>query len=41
MKEKISVTGVPETIIQTLYARASESNRENPLREAAPNSPGA
>ena len=30
MKEKISVTGVPETMIQTLYARASESNRENP-----------
>ena len=30
MKEKISVTVVPETMIQTLYARASESNRENP-----------
>ncbi len=30
MKEKISVTGVPETMIQTLYARASESGRENP-----------
>ena len=30
MKEKISVTGVPETMIQTLYARASESSKANP-----------
>ena len=25
MKEKVNVTGVPETMIQTLYARAKES----------------
>ena len=25
MKEKVSVTGVPETMVQTLYARAKET----------------
>ena len=29
MKEKVTVTGVPETMIQTLYARAKESEKEN------------
>lgn len=29
MKEKVNVTGVPETMIQTLYARAKESGKEN------------
>ena len=29
-KEKISVSGVPETMLQTMYARAKESERENP-----------
>ena len=29
MKEKVTVTGVPETMIQTLYARAKESGKEN------------
>ena len=27
MKEKVTVTGVPETMIQTLYARAKESQK--------------
>lgn len=31
MKEKVSVTGVPETMIQTLYARAKESQKDNPM----------
>ena len=31
MKEKVSVTGVPETMIQTLYARAKESEKDNPM----------
>lgn len=31
MKEKVSVTGVPETMIQTLYARAKESEKVNPM----------
>ncbi len=30
MKEKVNVTGVPETMIQTLYARAKESMKKNP-----------
>lgn len=30
MKEKVNVTGVPETMIQTLYARAKETMKENP-----------
>lgn len=30
MKEKVNVTGVPETMIQTLYARAKESGKPNP-----------
>ena len=25
MKEKVNVTGVPETMVQTLYARAKET----------------
>ena len=29
MKEKVNVTGVPETMIQTLYARAKESMKPN------------
>ena len=29
MKEKVNVTGVPETMIQTLYARAKESEKRN------------
>ena len=31
MKEKVIVTGVPETMIQTLYARAKESEKDNPM----------
>lgn len=31
MKEKVSVTGVPETMIQTLYARAKESEKDNTM----------
>ncbi len=31
MKEKVIVTGVPETMIQTLYARAKESVKDNPM----------
>lgn len=30
MKEKVNVTGVPETMIQTLYARAMETCKKNP-----------
>ena len=26
MKEKVNVTGVPETMVQTLYARAKKGN---------------
>ena len=29
MKEKVKVTGVPETMIQTLYARAKETKKDN------------
>ena len=29
MKEKVNVTGLPETMIQTLYARAKESGKDN------------
>ena len=29
MKEKVNVTGVPETMIQTLYARAKETKKQN------------
>lgn len=29
-KEKISVSGVPETMLQTMYARAKESEKEHP-----------
>ena len=29
MKEKVNVTGVPETMIQTLYARAKEPKTQN------------
>ena len=27
MKEKVDVTGVPETMLQTLYARAKETKK--------------
>ena len=27
MKEKVNVTGVPETMVQTLYARAKETKK--------------
>ena len=30
MKEKVNVSGVPETMIQTLYARAKETRKRNP-----------
>ena len=29
MKEKVSVTGVAETMIQTLYARAKETRKSD------------
>lgn len=29
MKEKIKITGVPETMIQTLYARAKETKKSD------------
>ena len=29
MKEKVNVTGVPETMVQTLYARAKETEKQN------------
>ena len=29
MKEKVKVTGVPETMVQTLYARAKETKKQN------------
>ena len=29
VKEKVNVTGVPETMIQTLYARAMETRKSN------------
>lgn len=29
MKEKVNVTGVPETMVQTLYARANETRKKN------------
>ena len=29
MKEKVNVTGVPETMVQTLYARAKETKKKN------------
>ena len=29
MKEKVNMTGVPETMVQTLYARAKETRRQN------------
>ena len=28
MKEKVKITGVPETMIQTLYARAKETQNQ-------------
>ena len=27
MKEKVNITGVPETMVQTLYARAKENKK--------------
>ncbi len=29
MKEKVNVTGVPETMVQTLYARAKETKSKD------------
>ena len=29
MKEKVNMTGVPETMVQTLYARAKETRKKN------------
>ena len=29
MKEKVNVTGVSETMVQTLYARAKETKKQN------------
>ena len=29
MKKKVNVTGVPETMVQTLYARAKETKKQN------------
>ncbi len=29
MKEKVNITGVPETMVQTLYARAKETRKQN------------
>ena len=29
MKEKVNVTGVSETMVQTLYARAKETRKKN------------
>ena len=31
MKEKVSVTGVPETMIKTLNDRANESEKDNTM----------
>ena len=31
MKEKVNVTGVPETMVQTLYARAKETREKKSL----------
>lgn len=28
-QKKISITGVPETMLQTMYARAKETKKEN------------
>ena len=28
MKEKVNITGVPETMVQTLYARAKETRKQ-------------
>ena len=36
MKEKVNVTGVPETMVQTLYARAKEKNKMQRLRMRLP-----
>lgn len=37
MKEKVNVTGVPETMVQTLYARAKETkNKMQRLRMRLP-----
>ena len=34
MKEKIKLTGVPETMIQTIYARAKESGGRGAIHDA-------
>ena len=31
MKEKVNVTGVPETMVQTLYATAKETRKKKGL----------
>ena len=33
MKEKVNVTGVPETMVQTLYARAKETRKKNNIND--------
>ena len=32
MKEKVNVTGVPETMVQTLYARAKKKQERKMLK---------
>ena len=34
MKEKIKLSGVPETMLQTVYARAKESRGRGAIHEA-------
>ena len=34
MKEKIKLSGVPETMLQTVYARAKESNGRGAIHDA-------
>lgn len=36
MKEKVKVTGVPETMIQTLYARAKETGKPDTDKAMSP-----
>ena len=33
MKEKIKLSGVPETMLQTIYARAKESGGRGPIHD--------
>ena len=39
MKEKIKLSGVPETMLQTVYARAKESNGRGAIHDAKMESP--